>query len=74
MNEFNIEIGGGLGPLKGDTWRIGMMGYASKRSNVLYLLSVLETLLTEVGIRPAQPGAGMAAAQEVYLQSAEAQN
>jgi len=74
LNEFNIEIGGGLGPLKGDTWRIGMMGYASKRSNVLYLLSVLETLLTEAGIRPAQPGAGMAAAQEVYLQSAEAQN
>ncbi len=74
LNEFNIEIGGGLGPLKGDTWRIGMMGYASKRSNVLYLLSVLETLLTEAGLRPAQPGAGMAAAQEVYLQSAEAQN
>jgi alanine-glyoxylate transaminase/serine-glyoxylate transaminase/serine-pyruvate transaminase len=67
LNEFNIEIGGGLGPLKGSTWRIGMMGYASKRSNVLYLLSVLETLLTEAGLRPARPGAGMAAAQEVYL-------
>jgi alanine-glyoxylate transaminase/serine-glyoxylate transaminase/serine-pyruvate transaminase len=67
LNEFNIEIGGGLGPLKGDTWRIGMMGYASNRSNVLYLLSVLETLLTEAGLRPTQPGAGMAAAQEVYL-------
>ena len=74
LNEFNLEIGGGLGPLKGNTWRIGMMGYASKRSNVLYLLSVLETLLTEAGLRPARPGAGMAAAQEVYLQSAEAQN
>ncbi|MFQ5913283.1 MAG: pyridoxal-phosphate-dependent aminotransferase family protein [Nitrospinota bacterium] len=66
LEEFDVEIGGGLGHLKGKIWRIGLMGYASNRRNVLYLLSALETLLTDAGLRPSQPGAGVAAAQEVY--------
>ncbi len=67
LEEFNIEIGAGLGQLKGMIWRVGLMGYASSRRNVLYLLSALETLLADAGHRPSQPGDGVAAAQAVYL-------
>ncbi len=67
LNDFNIEIGGGLGNLKGNVWRIGLMGYASNRQNVLYLLSALETLLTDAGHKPSAPGAGVAMAQETYM-------
>src|SRR5260370_22843106 len=35
LNEFNIEIAGGFGPLKGKLWRVGLMGYSSQRTNVL---------------------------------------
>ncbi len=45
LNEFNIEIAGGLGPLKGKIWRVGLMGYSSRRENVVVLLSALRQLL-----------------------------
>jgi alanine-glyoxylate transaminase/serine-glyoxylate transaminase/serine-pyruvate transaminase len=45
LNEYNIEIGGGLGELKGQVWRIGLMGYSSRKENVLLLLAALEKLL-----------------------------
>ena len=38
---YGIEIGAGLGPLKGQVWRIGLMGYGSQVSNVTLLLSAL---------------------------------
>ncbi len=60
LNEFGIEIGGGLGPLKGQIWRIGLMGHSSTEENVLLLLSVLEKLLVEEGYS-AEVGAGVAA-------------
>src|SRR5205814_15628 len=41
LGEFGIEIGGGLGPLKGKTWRIGLMGESSSASNVLLFLAAL---------------------------------
>jgi len=34
LTEFNIEIGAGLGPLKGKIWRIGLMGESSTKTNV----------------------------------------
>ncbi len=43
--DYNIEIGGGLGELKGKAWRIGLMGYSSRKENVLLLLSALEKLM-----------------------------
>jgi alanine-glyoxylate transaminase/serine-glyoxylate transaminase/serine-pyruvate transaminase len=61
LNEFGIEIGGGLGPLKGQIWRIGLMGHSSTEENVLLLLSALEKLLAEEGYS-VEPGAGVAAA------------
>jgi alanine-glyoxylate transaminase/serine-glyoxylate transaminase/serine-pyruvate transaminase len=45
LSDYNIEIGGGLGELKGKVWRIGLMGYSSRPENVLLLLAALERLL-----------------------------
>ena len=66
LNQFGIEIGGGLGPMKGKTWRIGLMGEAASRSNVILFLGALEQCLNSQGIRP-DAGAGVAAANSVYL-------
>ena len=44
LNEFGIEIGGGLGPMAGNTWRIGLMGAASTRANVELCLAALGKL------------------------------
>ena len=65
LRRFGIEIGGGLGPLKGKVWRIGLMGESSTEANVLTLLNALE----EIGIRSgwvSTPGAGLQAAAHTY--------
>ena len=63
LNEYGIEIGGGLGPLKGQIWRIGLMGYSSSAENVLLLLRALEKVLVEEGYS-LEPGAGVSVAIE----------
>jgi len=63
LNDFSIEIGGGLGPLKGQVWRIGLMGYSSSPENVLLLLFALEQQLLAQGY-PVQTGIGVTAAIE----------
>ena len=74
LNEFNIEIGAGLGPLKGKIWRIGLMGYSSQRKNVLLLLSALGTALRLQGFK-ADVSSAISAAVEVYKRhNAIAQN
>lgn len=65
LTEFGIEIGGGLGPMKGKTWRIGLMGAASSSSNVLLFLAALEKCLIDQGVKVAG-GTGVAAANAVY--------
>jgi alanine-glyoxylate transaminase/serine-glyoxylate transaminase/serine-pyruvate transaminase len=65
LDEFGIEIGGGLGPLKGKTWRVGLMGESSTEANVLLLLSVLERVLPRFGA-DVEAGAALAAAGEIY--------
>ncbi len=45
LGDFNIEIAGGFGPLAGKVWRIGLMGFSSRRENVTVLLSALEQIL-----------------------------
>ncbi len=47
LQEFNLEIGAGLGPMAGKIWRIGLMGAACTRKNVLYCVSALRTVLQE---------------------------
>ena len=49
LNDSNIEIGGGLGPLKGKIWRIGLMGSGSSRENVLLVLDALHRALNAEG-------------------------
>ena len=63
LAEFGIEIGSGLGPFKGKVWRIGLMGAASTRSNVLLFLAALEKCLLDQRCR-FQKGASVAAAAE----------
>jgi len=43
--EYGIEIGGGLGPLKGKIWRIGTMGESATTRNVTLLLGALRSVL-----------------------------
>ncbi len=45
LEQYNVEIGGGLGALKGRVWRVGLMGYSSKRENVALLLAALREIL-----------------------------
>ena len=59
----NIEIGGGLGPLKGKIWRIGLMGSGSTRENVLLVLDALHRALNAEGY---ECPAGVAAAEGQY--------
>ncbi|MCX7666496.1 MAG: alanine--glyoxylate aminotransferase family protein [Gemmataceae bacterium] len=67
LNEFGIEIGGGLGDFKGKVWRIGLMGYNSKPSAVFQVLAALEQCLKGSGIN-IPLGAGVAAAEAAYAQ------
>jgi alanine-glyoxylate transaminase/serine-glyoxylate transaminase/serine-pyruvate transaminase len=65
LNEYNLEIGAGLGTLAGKTWRIGLMGFASNEKNVLLCLTALEAVLGRQGF--AMPtGAGLTAAKELF--------
>jgi alanine-glyoxylate transaminase / serine-glyoxylate transaminase / serine-pyruvate transaminase len=45
LNEFNIEVGAGLGPLKGKIIRVGLMGETARAENIERLLSALQKIL-----------------------------
>ncbi|HUV27082.1 MAG TPA: alanine--glyoxylate aminotransferase family protein [Anaerolineales bacterium] len=45
LNDYNLEIAGGFGPLAGQIWRIGLMGYSSRLENVMLLLAVFREIL-----------------------------
>ena len=47
LREYGIEIAGGLGPLAGKAWRIGLMGYSCTQRNVNYLLAALREILSD---------------------------
>ena len=49
LQEFGIEIGGGLGPFKGKAWRVGLMGASSSRRHVVTLLAALAVILGNKG-------------------------
>jgi alanine-glyoxylate transaminase / serine-glyoxylate transaminase / serine-pyruvate transaminase len=65
LHEYQIEVGGGFGTLKGRLIRIGLMGYNSCRKNVDTVLSALEHVLPRSGLQP-KAGAALAAADAVY--------
>jgi alanine-glyoxylate transaminase/serine-glyoxylate transaminase/serine-pyruvate transaminase len=66
LAENGIEIGGGIGPMKGRVWRIGLMGESSRRSHVLAVLAALEDALRAEG-RRTPPGVALAAAQARWV-------
>lgn len=45
LNDYNLELGAGLGDLAGKVWRIGLMGYSARRENVLLCVSALKEVL-----------------------------
>jgi alanine-glyoxylate transaminase/serine-glyoxylate transaminase/serine-pyruvate transaminase len=63
LEESNIEIGGGLGPLKGRIWRIGLMGSGSTRENVLLVLEAMKRALDAERV---ECESGIEAAEAVY--------
>jgi len=65
LNDYGIEIGAGLGVLAGKVWRIGLMGSACNKTNVLTCLGALDQVLQAQGARH-QPGSAVAAAQGCY--------
>ena len=65
LEEYSLEIGAGLGALAGKVWRIGLMGFASNRRNVLFCLGALDAVLGDMGA-PIQRGVAVEAANRVY--------
>lgn len=61
LNEFNLEIGAGLGSLGGKVWRIGLMGHSSRAENILLCVSALEAVLGD----KVNQGVAIAATQAV---------
>jgi len=45
LEEYNLEIGAGLGSLAGKAWRIGLMGYGARKENVALCLKALKDVL-----------------------------
>jgi alanine-glyoxylate transaminase/serine-glyoxylate transaminase/serine-pyruvate transaminase len=46
LNDYNIEVGGGLGRLKGKIWRVGLMGETCKIRNIHCLMGALKEILS----------------------------
>ncbi|MEH6567928.1 MAG: alanine--glyoxylate aminotransferase family protein [Halioglobus sp.] len=69
LNDFDLEIGAGLGALAGTSWRIGLMGYSSSSKNVLSCLSALEAVLSQHGAS-ITTGTAQGAAREIYAAAA----
>lgn len=65
LNEFNLEIGAGLGPLAGKIWRFGIMGYSCRPDNVMLCLSALGSVLQDMGY-PVHVGEAEGAAHGAY--------
>ncbi len=65
LDKYNLEIGAGLGAMAGKIWRIGLMGFASNTTNVLFCLGALDAVLTGMKA-PINSGVAVDAAGAVY--------
>ncbi|MBP79699.1 MAG: alanine--glyoxylate aminotransferase [Deltaproteobacteria bacterium] len=65
LENYNLEIGSGLGPLAGNVWRIGLMGFGSNKKNVLLCLSAIGSALRAQGGQLDLPAA-LQSAEDVY--------
>ena len=63
LNDYQLEIGGGLGVMAGKVWRVGLMGHASRASNILLCLGALDDVLSRMKA-PIQRGVAVAAAHQ----------
>jgi alanine-glyoxylate transaminase/serine-glyoxylate transaminase/serine-pyruvate transaminase len=63
--DYNLELGAGLGDLKGRIWRFGIMGHSCNMQNVMLSLCALETVLADMGVK-VEFGAAEAAAYHAY--------
>ena len=67
LKDYGIEIGGGLGPLRGQVWRIGLMGESCQPAHVLTFVNALEEIFAGHGwLR--HPGRAAQAAMETYTE------
>ncbi len=62
LEEYNLEIGAGLGALAGKVWRIGLMGHSSRAENILLCVAALEAVLSDLGA-PINRGVALGAVQ-----------
>jgi len=65
LEDYQLEIGAGLGVMAGKVWRIGLMGYACRKENVFKCLSALDDVLARLHA-PVNHGVAIAAARAVY--------
>ena len=65
LEEYQLEVGAGLGALAGKVWRIGLMGHSCNLKNVLTCVSAFETVLTSEGAA-VETGVAEAAAQKTF--------
>ncbi len=65
LNEYQLEIGAGLGAMAGKVWRIGLMGHASNQRNILLCLAALDDALGRLKA-PVKLGVAVAAANKVF--------
>ncbi|MGI9145865.1 MAG: pyridoxal-phosphate-dependent aminotransferase family protein [Chloroflexota bacterium] len=64
LDEFNLEISGGLGDYADRMWRIGIMGHSAQQANVMLLLAAFQHALVRQGFAPS--ASGTAAAETIY--------
>ena len=67
LADYDLEIGAGLGDLSGKVWRIGLMGFACNKKNVLFCLGALDAVLGGMTDN-INKGVAVAAAMEFYQQ------
>lgn len=65
LEDFEVEIASSFGPLQGKIWRIGTMGYSSRKKNILHVLAALEASLVRKGFK-VNKGESLQAALNVY--------
>lgn len=65
LNDYNLEIGAGLGVMAGKVWRIGLMGHSANKKNVLLCLGALDAVLGQMGA-DINRGVAVEAANNVY--------
>lgn len=62
LDEYNLELGAGLGALAGKVWRIGLMGHSARAENILLCVGALEAVLSDLGA-PIHTGVALSAVQ-----------